>query len=155
MTCRRIHQSVRRLSECSSTRSSSLGVQYCTPSTFGHRRHVTRQNITLQSIQWLDSQEPLEAPMQHIMLVCVQYCLCQTHIGFKMLHTARTYNITVNQRRQILATTAGHLALWNIKTLAIFDNFMTDLKVGHIINDMFFCLYEEAKGGNTTKKPPL
>jgi hypothetical protein len=86
------------------------------------------------------------------MLERVQYRLRQTHIGFKMLHTARTYNITVNQRRQILATTAGHPALWNDKTLAIFDNFMTDLKDGHIINDMFFSLYEDAIGGNTTKK---
>ena len=32
----------------------------------------------------------------HIMLKRVQYRLRQMHIGFKMSHTARTYNITVN-----------------------------------------------------------
>jgi hypothetical protein len=89
----------------------------------------------------------------HIMLERVQYRLRQTHIGFKMSHTARTYNITVNHRRQILATTAGHPARWNDKTLALFDTFMTDLKDGHIMNDMFFNLYEE-NGGNTTQQNP-
>jgi hypothetical protein len=78
----------------------------------------------------------------HIMLERVQYRLRQTHIGFKMSHTARTYNITVNHRRQILATTTGHPARWNDKTLALFDNFMTDLKDGIIMNDMHFDLYE-------------
>jgi hypothetical protein len=116
---------------------------------------VTRQDITHQSIQWLDSQEPLEAPMRHIMLKRVQYRLRQTHIGFKMSHTARTYNITVNQRQQILATTAGHLALWNNKTLAIFDNFMTDLKDGHIINDCFSVFMKKQEAATQLKKPPL
>ncbi len=57
----------------------------------------------------------------HILLERVAYRLRQTHIGFKMTHTARTYNITVNHRRQILATTTGHPARWNDKTLALFD----------------------------------
>ena len=81
----------------------------------------------------------------HILLERVAYRLRQTHIGFKMTHTARTYNITVNHRRQILATTTGHPARWNDKTLALFDCFMTDLKNGEIMNDMFFDLYE--RGG--------
>ncbi|KAI2507621.1 Plant transposon protein [Fragilaria crotonensis] len=85
----------------------------------------------------------------HIMLERVSYRLRQTHIGFKMSHTARTYNITVNHRRQILATTSGHPARWNDKTLALFDNFMTDLKDGIIMQDMHFDLYEStaAAGG--------
>jgi hypothetical protein len=81
----------------------------------------------------------------HIMVERVAYRLRQTHIGFKMSHTARTYNITVNHRRQILATTTGHPARWNDKTLALFDNFMTDLKSGIIMNDMYFDLYEHAE----------
>ncbi len=76
----------------------------------------------------------------HIMLERVAYRLRQTHIGFKMSQASRTYNITVNHRRQILATTTGHLAQWNDKTLALFDNFMTDLKDGVIMNDMYFDL---------------
>jgi hypothetical protein len=78
----------------------------------------------------------------HIMLERVLYCLRQTHIGLKMSHTARTYNITVNHRRRILATTSGHPARWNDKTLALFDNFMTDLKDGIIMDDILFDLYK-------------
>lgn len=85
----------------------------------------------------------------HIMLERVSYRLRQTHIGFKMSHTARTYNITVNHRRQILATTSGHPARWNDKTLALFDNFMTDLKEdGFLMQDMHFDhLYKPTAAG--------
>ena len=51
----------------------------------------------------------------HIMLERVQYRYRQAHLGFKMTHTARTYNITVNHRRRILSTTRGHPARWNDK----------------------------------------
>lgn len=83
----------------------------------------------------------------HIQLERVTYRLRQTHIGFKLPHTARTYNITVNHRRRILATTSGHPARWNDKTLALFDNFMVALHEGSIMNDMFFELY--AKNATT------
>jgi hypothetical protein len=56
----------------------------------------------------------------------------------------------LNRRQQILATTAGHPARWNDKTLALFENFMTDLKDGHIMNDMCFCLYKEAYCGKVS-----
>ena len=70
-----------------------------------------------------------------------------------MTHTARTYNISVNHRRQILAKTTGHPARWNNKTLALFDGFMTDLKNGHIMDDMTFDLYERGgPDGNTIVK---
>ena len=68
--------------------------------------------------------------------------LRQTHIGFKMSHTAQTYNITVDHRRQILATKSGHPARWKYKTLTLFDNFMTNLKDGIIMQDMHFDLYK-------------
>ena len=93
----------------------------------------------------------------HILLERVAYRLRQTHIGFKMSHTARTYNITVNHRRQILATTTGHPARWNDKTLALFDHFMMDLKDGSILNDMYFDLYEHMRNADvcddTTSTP--
>ena len=54
---------------------------------------------------------------QIMLLEHVSYHLRQTRIGFKISHTARTYNITVNHRRQIHATTSGHPARWNNKTL--------------------------------------
>jgi hypothetical protein len=67
-----------------------------------------------------------------------------------MTHTARTYNITVTHRRQILATTTGHPARWNDKTLALFDGYMPDLKNSHIMNDMTFDIYERGGSDDTT-----
>lgn len=62
-----------------------------------------------------------------------------------MSHTALTFNKKVNHHQQILAPTTGHPAHWNDKTLALFDNFLTDVKDGIIMNDMFFdSLYEES-----------
>ena len=84
----------------------------------------------------------------HIMLERVSYRFRQTHLGFKMTHTARAYNITVNHRRQIMATTSGHPGRWNDKTLALFDDFMQALHRGSIMNDMTFELY--AYDTNTT-----
>lgn len=90
----------------------------------------------------------------HILLERVSYRLQQTHIaGFKMTHTARPSNIKVNHRRQILARTTCHPARWNDKTLALFDDFMTNLKNGCIMDDMIFDLYEW--GGSDGNNPIL
>ena len=88
----------------------------------------------------------------HIMLERVSYRFRQSHLGFKMTHTARTYNITVNHRRQILATTSGHPARWNDKTLAMFDDFMQALHRGTIMNDMHFELYAHNTNGGAIIK---
>jgi hypothetical protein len=66
----------------------------------------------------------------HIMLERVNYRFWQSHMGFKMTHTAQTYIITVNHRSRILATTQGHPACWNDKTLSLFDDFMQQLQHG-------------------------
>jgi hypothetical protein len=73
-------------------------------------------------------------------------------MGFKMTHTARTYNITVNHRRQKIATTSGHPARWNDKTLALFDNFRQDLHEGDIMDDNRFKLYAYDSNGEVTKQ---
>ena len=52
----------------------------------------------------------------HVILERIPNKHRQLHLGFKSTHTARAYNITVNHRRQILATTTGHPARWNDKT---------------------------------------
>lgn len=59
----------------------------------------------------------------HVVLELVQFKHQQSHLGFKMTHTARAYNITVNHRQRILllTTCAGHSARWNDKTLCLFD----------------------------------
>ena len=87
----------------------------------------------------------------HIMLERVSHRFRQSHLGFKMCHTARTYNITVNHRKKILSSTQGHPARWNDKTLILFDDFMQDLRNGHALQDVQFELYDYDRQGNTIK----
>ena len=71
-----------------------------------------------------------------------------SHIGFKMLHTAQTYNITVNHWRRILSTTSGHSARWNDKTLILFD-LICGLHSGELLQDVWFELYDYANNVRT------
>ena len=66
-----------------------------------------------------------------IMEVC-SYRLCQLHLGYKLAHTARTYNMTVNHRRRILNTTKGHPARFNDKTLVLFDLLVNQIHDGKV-----------------------
>ena len=88
----------------------------------------------------------------HILLERVEYRLRQNHLGYKMAqHTARAYNITVNHRRRILATTKGHPARWNDKTLVLFDDFAVSLNEGRKMQDFTFELYEKDVHGSIIK----
>jgi hypothetical protein len=89
----------------------------------------------------------------HIVLEKVEYRLRQSHLGFKSSHTARSYNVTVNHRRQILATTTGHPARWNDKTVVLFDNFIVSLNEGTNLQDVVFELYDSIDtNGNVVKQ---
>lgn len=88
----------------------------------------------------------------HILLEKVEYRLRQSHLGFKSSHTCRTYNITVNNRRQILATTMGHPARWNDKTVVLFDDFAVALHEGEKLQDVRFHLYDHDASGNVIKQ---
>jgi hypothetical protein len=46
----------------------------------------------------------------HATLEKVQKTTRNSHLGCKLSHTARTYNVTMNHRRRILSTTEGHPA---------------------------------------------
>ena len=74
----------------------------------------------------------------HIPLEKVSFALRQGHLGYKMSCTARTYNLTVNHRRQILHSTTGHPGRWNDKTQVRFDSFMTELQNGALNSTMSF-----------------
>jgi hypothetical protein len=74
----------------------------------------------------------------HIPLERVSCGIRQGHLGYKMSCTARTYNLTVNHRRQILHSTTGHPGRWNDKTLIRFDSFMTELQKGALNSTMLF-----------------
>ena len=77
---------------------------------------------------------------------CPSVC-SNEHTGFKESLPSRTYNISVNHRRQILHTTRGHPARWNDKTLARFDTFVMSIKNGSILQDNIFCLLETDENG--------
>lgn len=66
----------------------------------------------------------------------------RAHIGFKSKHACRTYNMTVNHRRRILATTSGNPGSFNDKTLILFDTFIRDIKRGDKLDDYTFELLE-------------
>jgi hypothetical protein len=69
-------------------------------------------------------------------------------MGKKESLPSRTYNITVNHRRQILYTTRGHPARWNDKTLALFDELIMNVKNGKILSDYEFSLFENDEEEN-------
>ena len=88
----------------------------------------------------------------HVILERVRNRNRQAHLGFKSSHTARAYNITVNHRRRILSTTAGHPARWNDKTLQLFDPFMEQIHEGEILDDLVFQLYSFDAAGTVVKR---
>ena len=68
--------------------------------------------------------------------------LKQAHLGGKSSLTCRTFNVVVNNRREILHTTSGYPARWNDKTLILFDEFLTNIQSGNILQDCEFELFE-------------
>ncbi len=58
----------------------------------------------------------------------------------------RTYNLIVNHRREILATTHGHPGSFNDKTVMIYDEFITDIKSYNILDEYEFELLERRNG---------
>ena len=87
----------------------------------------------------------------HIPLDKVTASFRQSHLGYKLGSdsTTRTYNLTVNHRRQILHTTTGHPGRWNDRTLVRFDTFMADLRDGAFDDVMDFTL-QRKKNSNMT-----
>lgn len=78
--------------------------------------------------------------------------LKQMNMGFKQNHTARTYNLTCNHRREILYTTGGHPSRWNDKTLAYFDGFLKEIQKGEILQDVTFTLFEYSDTGDVVER---
>lgn len=87
----------------------------------------------------------------HIPLERVAFTIRQAHLGFKMSGTTRTYNLTVNHKREILHSTGGHPGRWNDKTLARYDSFMDTLRRGGFDDKMSFEL-SDVQGRTKTVK---
>ena len=68
--------------------------------------------------------------------------LKNAHLGGKMPCTARSYNISVNHRREILATAPGCPGRWNDKTVSTFDRFLCDVRQGKLYEDVTYDLYD-------------
>ena len=73
------------------------------------------------------------------------YNHCQSHLGYKMSMTARSYSITVNHCHRILSSTQGW---WNDKTLVLHDDLAWDIYKGTCLSDVEFMLFEQDGGGN-------
>lgn len=87
----------------------------------------------------------------HIIIENCEYRLRQLHLGHKLSHSARTYNITTNHRRRTLHTISSHPARFNDKNLILFDNLILKLKNGNY-NKMFqFELMDYDEDGNIVK----
>jgi len=69
-----------------------------------------------------------------------EHNLKQANTGFKQSHPARSYNISVNHRREILFSTEGHPSRWNDKTLAFHDRFLRGIHNGKILQDVKYNL---------------
>jgi Plant transposon protein len=80
----------------------------------------------------------------HITMMRCPVSRANEHRGPKECLPARTYNITVNHRRQILNTTKGHPSRWNDKTLTHYDEFIKLIKEGNILADNKFTLYKRS-----------
>jgi hypothetical protein len=87
----------------------------------------------------------------HVLHERITYRQRQSHLGFKLNSTARSYNLVVNHRRRILGTTDGHPARWNDKTIVRFDKIATGLRNGSLLNNFTFELYDYDSNGNVKK----
>ena len=81
------------------------------------------------------------------MLKCTQWA-SNTHKGFKLNVPARTYNVTVDHSRKILASTGGHPGTWNDKTLILFDESIRGINAGTLHSEYIFHLFERDKDGS-------
>jgi hypothetical protein len=88
----------------------------------------------------------------HVELRKVPYSAKNAHLGFKSSRTTRTYNITVNHRRRILATTIGHPGTWNDQNISQYDTFMNSLQDGTILDGIQYKLYAYDKHGNIVQQ---
>ena len=122
-----------------------------TPTTTEDTVHHTAAEYTLAGFPGAIGS----ADATHIQIERLPARFKNSHMGFKMSHTARTHNVTVNHRRQILSSTAGHPARWNDKTLATLDDFMQKMYRGATFDECVFNLYDYKKTNKNNNKKQL
>ena len=80
----------------------------------------------------------------HVLLECCIFRLRQLHLGYKLAHTAHTYNMTVDHTKRILSTTKGHPARFNYKTLVLYNKFVQSLHKNHYGDKFSFFLTKKS-----------
>ena len=85
----------------------------------------------------------------HVLHEKCDYNLRQNHLGGKDSHTTRTFSTTVNHRHRILHTKGGP-GRWNDQTMVRFDEFVSGIKDGTILEDVEFELFERDGTGKIT-----
>ena len=83
------------------------------------------------------------ADVTHVILEKCSSRLKNQHLGSKSSHTTRAFQIVVNHRRQIIASTVGFPGRWNDQTVVRFDGFVTDIQRGFYLQDNKFTLKDE------------
>ena len=79
----------------------------------------------------------------HVIHERVSARLKNNHLGMKAAQTTRAFNITVNHRRRILATSPSCPGRWNDKTLIRYDKFLTMLHAGELYSDVEYMIIED------------
>ena len=83
------------------------------------------------------------ADVTHVIMEKCYARLKNQNLGGKDSHTTRAYQLVVNHRRQILASTIGFPGRWNDTTIVRFDDFITDIQRGNYLAENVFYLYDE------------
>ena len=83
------------------------------------------------------------ADVTHIIMEKCYARLKNQNLGGKDSNTTRAFQLVVNHRRQILASTVGFPGRWNDTTIVRFDDFITDIQRGKYLSDNEFSLYNE------------
>jgi DDE superfamily endonuclease len=87
----------------------------------------------------------------HVLHERICYAGRQSHSGYKMPGTTRSYNLTVNHRRKILMSTSGSPGRWNDKTLIKYDTFVRGIYEGDHLDKVEFELLERDNDRNVHK----
>ena len=82
----------------------------------------------------------------HVEAQGIPYQLRQMHLGFKSSVPARSFNVTVNHRREIVHSTEGFPTRWNDKTIVRYDAVANGLRDGTLAQDRHFKLLERRNG---------
>ena len=80
------------------------------------------------------------ADVTHVILELCHARLRNQYLGIKSSHATRAFQIVVNHRRQIIASTVGYPDRWNDQTIVRFDGFVTDIQRGFYLQDHKFTL---------------